>query len=349
MISGQFVRRLRPWCFIAPLVLSSATWAVAAQDAAGSDAGAQSAAPSAHSDVFATVNGHAISLREYESAFAGLVRQKFYHGQVPDAQLQQAREETKNKLVQRVLLLEEAERRGIAPDEKAVEEAVAGYERQYAGSPVWKERRESLLPGLRKQLGEQNQLARLEQAVRQVAEPSDDEAKAFYDRQPELFTEPEKLRLSAILLAVDPSSPSTVWQSAREEAASIYKRLSAGADFQEAARLHSNGKFADDGGDMGYLHRGMLPEALQERIDSFELGKVNAPIDTLEGVAIFRLEERLPPKKRAFADVAKRAKELLLRERQEQAWKGLLESLTASADVKIHHQLATGSKEGKGG
>ncbi|HZX32194.1 MAG TPA: peptidylprolyl isomerase [Rhodocyclaceae bacterium] len=349
MISGQFVRRLRPWCFIAPLVLSSATWAVAAPDAAGPESGAKPAAASGHSDVFATVNGQAISLREYESAFAGLVRQKFYHGQVPDAQLQEAREETKNRLVQRVLLLEEAARRGIAPDDKAVDEAIAGYERQYAASPVWKERRESLLPGLRKQLGEQSQLTRLEQAVRQVAEPSEADVKAFFDRQPELFTEPEKLRLSAILLAVDPSSPVAVWQSAREEAAAIYKRLAAGADFQEAARLHSNGKFADDGGDMGYLHRGMLPEALQERIDSFVLGKVNEPIDTLEGVAIFRLDERLPPKKREFADVAKRAKELLLRERQEQAWKGLLDSLTAAADVKIQHQLATGSKEGKGG
>lgn len=267
---------------------------------------------------------------------------------MPEAQLQEARDETKNKLVQRVVLLEEAGRRGIVPDEQAVDEAIAGYDRQYADSAVWKERRESLLPNLKKQLGEQSLLSRLEQAVRQTPEPTEAEVRAFYDGQPGLFTEPEKMRLSAILLAVDPSSGSAVWQATRDEAAAIYKRLQAGADFNEAARLHSNGKFTDNGGDMGYLHRGMMPEALQERVDSFELGKVNPPIDTLEGVVIFRLEERVPPKKRDFAEVAQRAKELLVRDRQDKAWSGLLEKLTASANIKIHHQLGTGSREGKG-
>lgn len=346
MKSGQFVRRLQLGGLVAVLALAPGVLAAAAPEPA---AGATAAAAPAHSDIFATVNGQAIPLQEYESAFANLVRQKFYHGQVPEAQLQAARDEVKTKLIQRILLLEEAGRRGIAPDQKAIDEAIAGYDRQYAASPVWKERRESLLPGLTKQLGEQSQLARLEQAVRSVAEPTDSEVLAFYEAQPGLFTEPEKLRISAILLAVDPSSPAAVWQKTREEAVTIYKRLQAGASFEESARLHSNGKFADDGGDMGYLHRGMLPEILQERIDGFELGKVNAPIDTLEGVAIFRLDGRLPPKKREFAEVAKRAKELLVRDNQDKAWKGLLDKLIASADVKIHHQLGTEPKEGKGG
>jgi parvulin-like peptidyl-prolyl isomerase len=344
---GQFVRRKQPWYVVLSLLAMSAAMPANAQETAAPAAGAQSAAVSAHGDVFATVNGQDISIREYESTFANLVRQKFYHGQVPEVELQAAREEVKNKLIQRVVLQEEAVRRGIEPDQKGIDEAIAGYDRQYAASPVWRERRESLLPGLKKQLAEQNRLSRLEQSVRQLPEPTEAEVRAFYDKQPELFTEPEKVRVSAILLSIDPSSPVSAWQSARTEAAAIYKRLEAGGSFEEAARLHSNGKFAEQGGDMGYLHRGMLPEALQERIDGFELGKINPPIDTLEGIAIFRLDERVPPKKREFADVAQRAKELLVRDLQEKAWKGLVDKLVAAADVKIHHQLGTGSREGK--
>jgi hypothetical protein len=344
---GQFVLRKRLWCVAVSLLFLSAAMSANAQETASPAAGSRPAAVPGHGDLFATVNGQDISIREYESAFASLVRQKFYHGQVPEAELQAAREEVKNKLIQRVVLREEAARRGIEPDQKAVEEAVAGYDRQYAASPVWRERRESLLPGLKKQLGDQNSLSRLEQSVRQMPEPTEAEIRAFYDRQPELFVEPEKLRVSAILLSVDPSSPVSAWQSARAEAAAIYKRLEAGGKFEEAARLHSNGKFAEQGGDMGYLHRGMLPEALQERIDGFELGKINPPIDTLEGIAIFRLDERVPPKKREFADVVQRAKELLIRDQQDKAWKGLVDKLVAEADVKIHHQLGTGSREGK--
>jgi len=86
---------------------------------------------------------------------------------------------------------------------------------------------------------------------------------------------------------------------------------------------------------MGYLHRGMMPEVIQERIDKFVVGKVNEPIDTLEGVAIFKLLERVVPKKRDFADVSGRARELLLRERQDKAWKDLVDRLVAKADVKF--------------
>lgn len=342
-------RRWLALCCLTPVMLAQG--AVVAADGAAQAAGTASAAQApvaamGHSDIFATVNGKDIPVLEYENAFAAHVRQKFYHREIPAGQLDEARRDVKDKVVQRVLLLEEAERRGIVPDNEYVEKTIAGYDQRYADSAAWKENRDKMLPGLKKQLGEQNLLARLEQQVRTVPDPSEAEVKAYYDAHPNLFTEPEKLRLSAILLAVDPSSTSAVWQATRDEAQAIYRRLAAGADFAEASRLHSNSKYAETGGDMGYLHRGMVPEPLQERIDKFELGKVNEPIDTLEGVAIFRLDERVVPKKREFADVAQRARELLVRERQEQAWKDLLDKRTASADIKIHHQLGMGQREG---
>lgn len=341
-------RRLLALCFLTPVMLAQGAVAaadVAAQSAGGAPTAQAPAAAAAHSDVFATVNGKPISVQEYENTFAAHVRQKFYHRDIPQGQLEEARRDVKDKVVQRVLLLEEVERRGIAPDNDYIEKTIAGYEQRYADSASWKENRERLLPGLRKQLAEQNQLAQLEQQVRNVPDPTDAEAKAYYDKHPDLFTEPEKLRLSAILLAVDPSSSSAIWQATREEAQAIYKRLQGGADFAEASRLHSNSKYAETGGDMGYLHRGMLPEALQDKIDKFELGKANEPLDTLEGVAIFRLDERVPPKKREYADVAQRARDLLVRERQENAWKDLLDKRTASADIKILNQLGMGQRE----
>lgn len=298
-----------------------------------------------HSQVFAIVNGRSIPTQEYESAFTSLVRQKFYHGQVPEKELAAAREEVKSRLVQRIVLLDEAKRRGIAPDEQQIDQVIAGYETRYAGSAAWQENRERLLPGLRQQLSEQSLVSRLEAEVRTTPEVGDDEVKQFFASRPELFTEPEKLRLSVIMLTVDPSSPATAWEATREEGKAIYQRLLAGADFGETARLHS-GAYAETSGDMGYLHRGMLPEALQEKADKYELGKVNEPVETLQGVAIFRLDDRIPAKKREFADVAQRARDLLIRERQDQAWKALIDRLVASADVKFLHGATTAKGEG---
>ncbi len=293
-----------------------------------------------HAQVFAVINGRAVPTYEYEAAFTSLVRQKFYHGQIPESELAAVREEIKSKLVQRIVLLEEADRRKIVPDDAHIEQSIAGYEKRYANSPQWMANREKLLPELKKQLSEQSQIAQLDKQVRSLGEPGDTEVRAFYEKNPSLFTEPEKLRLAVIMLMVDPTSPVTAWQSAREEAKAIYSRLMAGAVFEEAAKLHSN-IFAETGGDMGYLHRGMLPEAIQDKIDKFEIGKINEPLDTLEGVAIFKVLDRLNAKKREFADVEPRARELLSRERQDNAWKSLIDQLVAKADVKFMHGITT--------
>lgn len=298
-----------------------------------------------HSQVFAIVNGRAVPTSEYENAFSSLVRQKFYHGQLPEKEVAAIRDEVKNRLVQRIVLLGEAERRGIVPNTKQIEETLTGYDSRYAGNPSWRENREQLLPGIKQQLEEQSLVAQLEEQVRQVPLPADTEIRAYFDANPDLFTEPEKLRLSVILLAVDPSSPATAWDATREEAQAIYKRLAGGADFADAARLHSSA-YAEAGGDMGYLHGGMLPEAIQGLIDKYELGRVNPPLDTLQGVAIFRLDDRIAAKKRDFADVATRARDLLIRENQDQAYKGLINKLVAAADVKFFHGVSAEQRNG---
>lgn len=298
-----------------------------------------------HDRVFAVINGRTIYTSDYETAFTTLVRQRFYHGQIPEVELAGVREEIKSKLVQRIVLLEEADRRKILPDEKQIEEALAGYEKRYTNSPQWQQNRELVLPELRQQLAEQSLVAQLDKIVRDVPVPTDGEVRSYYDTHPDLFTEPEKPRLSVILLAVDPSSPATTWEATRKEAKAIYGRLVNGADFEEAARMHSSA-YAEKGGDMGYLHRGMLPEGIQKRIDDFEVGKVIEPFDTLEGVAIFRLTERVPGRKREFVDVAQRARELLVRERQDAAWKSLIDRLVAKANVKFMHAASTELREG---
>ena len=336
-------------CFLGLLLsVSSGVFAVeeeGATDVPKADAGARIKQLDSHSGTFAIVNGHTVSTQEFENAFTSLIRQKFYHGKIPEQELAAARKDVKTRLVQRIVLLEEAERRGIAPDNAQIVSTLADYDTRYSSSAAWRENRELLLSGLKQQLEELSVVAQLEQQVRNVQEPDDAEVRKFYVDNPGLFTEPEKLRLSVILLAVDPSSPATAWEATREEAQSIYKRLADGANFAETARLHSTA-YADTGGDMGYLHRGMLPEIIQEQIDKYEQGKINVPLETLQGVAIVRLEDRLAAKKKEFSDVADRARDLLIRERQDRAWTGLIEKLVTAADVKFLNETPAEQREG---
>ena len=297
---------------------------------------AQEPATSQHGPAaFATINGKAVAMQEFETAFIAAVRQKFYHGKIPDGQLEVVRQEVSDRIIVGTLLRQEAERRGLVPEAARVDEAIAVYEGRYAASPMWQQNRERLLPGLRDQIGQQNVMEQLERSVRAVPNPGDDEVRAFYAAKTELFTEPEKLRLSVILLKVDPSSPKLVWDKAREEAETIRGRIRAGTPFGELARVHSADDSSAKGGDMGYLHRGMLPEVLQEKIDQYQVGVVPEPVTLLEGVALIRVEDKVPAKPRTFDEVAGRARDLLRREREDKAWNDFIASLRAKADIRM--------------
>ena len=182
------------------------------------------------SRVFAVVNGTSISAQEYETTLNTTARNKFYHRQPPEAELVAFKREIADKMINRVLLLAEAKRRGVAPEHDKIRETLAGYEKQYGSSPRWQQERTELLPRVKAQLEQQSVLERLEKEARQVPEPTEGEARAFYKANPNLFTEPEQVRVSVILLKVDPSSPKVAWDKAREEAQAIAKRLKGGAD-----------------------------------------------------------------------------------------------------------------------
>lgn len=286
--------------------------------------------------LYATVNGKPVTQAEFHSAYSAFLRQKYYHGQVPQDQLEQARREVSDKLIDRILFLEEIDRRGIIADTAEIEKQIQVYEQRYASNPNWQKSREVMLPGLRQQLAQQDRLSRLEQVVRDVPVPTLEEVKAFYATKPELFTEPEKVRLHTILLAVDPSSAQPVWDAAMREAEAIVKRIRGGADFAEQARMASKDASAEQGGDMGYLHRGMLPESLQAKVDQFKPGEVSEPIQMLQGVGVFRLDDRISPKLQDFSRVAERAADLLHRERKEKAWQDLVTKLRSTAKIVIN-------------
>lgn len=292
-------------------------------------------APAPTQAVFATVGDITITAGEYDALWQTVQRQKFYHRKAPEAEVEQLRREVGDQIINQALLSREIVRRGVPPDTAKVQARLADYERQYGGSPMWARIQSERLPALTKELERQSSIERLATQVRAVEAPDEATAKAYYDAHPDRFTEPEQIRFSVILLKVDPSSPKAAWQKAREEAAAIRERIARGADFADLAKLHSSDVSAERGGDMGYVHRGMLPEGLAERLTTMTPLSVSDPVGVLEGVAILKLVDRKPAKLREFVQVRERAGQLWAREESERRWQAFLGELRRNAQVTV--------------
>lgn len=285
--------------------------------------------------LYARVGDRDITLQQYNQTYDRAVRQRFYHSKPPEAELAAVRQEIGDELIARELLLLEAERTGMQPDHQNIEATLQQYDQRYGSSPRWQQERASMLGALKVKLEQDDLVQQLETRVRSIAPPSEKQLRNYYESNPDKFTEPMRMRLSLILLVVDPSSSGEVWQAALDTGQELVRQLRDGADFAEMARTYSGDVSAEQGGDMGYVHREMLSESVQESIDKLELGQISEAIRTLQGVAILRLDDRQPERLREFADVQERARDLWLRENSEKAWAEFMQKLRDDTPVTV--------------
>lgn len=340
--------RLPVACTLAALLACAGAWSADAAKPAAPAASAPTAAAARLAAPFATVGKIVISGADYQRALAVAMRKKYYHATPPEAELAKFQREVGDEVVNRVLLLEEAQRRGIVPDREKIKTTVAGYEAQYKGSANWAANRDKMLAAVVPQLERDSLYERLEKLVKTVPTPADAVARAYYEQHPDLFIEPEQLKLSVILLKVDPSSPQAVWNSAHAEAKVLHKKLLAGADFAELARLHSGDKSAARGGEMDYTHRGMLPEAVHGVVDKLKPHQLAEPVQLLEGVTLIRLEDRKIARPRGFDEVRERAAELWQRDEAQARWTKLIAELRQGTTIRIdesHYGPARGASD----
>jgi peptidyl-prolyl cis-trans isomerase C len=285
--------------------------------------------------VFAKVGDTVITHRDFDNEYANATRNRFYHGKPPDWQVASLQREIGDKLVNDALLLIEAKRRKLKPDAAKVKLQVERYEQNNAGNENWQKVRERLVPLLTKRYEEENLRGQLEEQVRKVPTPNEKQLRAYYNAHPEKFTEPENVRVSVILVSADPGAPSS-WDVARKKAADLLKQIREGADFAEIAKLHSDdGETADQGGDMGYQHAGMMSEMSQQVVDKLKSGEMSEPVGLMEGIAIFKLVDRVQAKLNNFETVKERAGELYLTDEGDRAWKSLIAQLRKKTPVEV--------------
>lgn len=286
----------------------------------------------------ATIDGEPVSYEEFERMVYSEARQTFYHAAPPDGAAYLAfRREVAEKLVNRKLKLAEALRRGMKPDDEYVGLEVAKLEAQYAGTEQWEADAETMLDELRVYFEEESLLEQIDVALRKVDAPSDADVQAYYDANIEKFTQPEQVRLSVILLTVPAWADSATWDAAREKAAGILMTIREGRNFADAAREFSADPSAANGGDMGYLHAGVLEGELLQVVAELDNGELaDRPVTVLEGVVLVRVEDRRAPQVHTFDEVRERATGLWKRDAEQSAYEAAVGRLRETSEIVMN-------------
>ena len=285
--------------------------------------------------VFADVAGEHITLEEYHVYHAEKLRQRFYHGKIPEAELAAFDKEVVQQLVDRALLSQEAKRRKLAVNVAEIDELMAHWQAARGGNVP-----DGVIQQQRKKRHDDKLVEALRQKVEgEVVSPNDEELQGYYEANPDKFTRPERLKLSLILFKVAPYEQAGVWQAAYDKAQGVLDRLNGGESFVALAKQFSEHESSVNGGDLGFVHSGMLSSEVQEIVNELNAGGVvEEPVVLLQGVAILLLEERHAPERVDYAKAKQRVEALLLKEKREQAWGSLLRNLRENSSVVLMGQ-----------
>lgn len=324
----QQVRVGRAWVVLL-LVVMGALRAYASDDAA----------PAAVERVFALVGGEKIGLSDYQRFVQFDAARRFYHGKKAVDASQHS--EWAQEFIDRVLLLQEAARRGISSTPEGVkvwlDHVVARGNASIESMALVRLEK----PERERWATNELVLDALRRDVAQRVKPDAAEVRRYYDQHAEKFTTPEQLGISMILLEVPPYAPASSWDEAQERARDLHRDLTQGVPFEVVAQEHSRHESSRQGGNLGLIHVEMLSRELQGIAAILQPGQISLPQLVLQGVVVVRVNERLPPRLNQFEAVSARARELLVRDLSEAAWRDLVRRLRESVSVVFQHDRAS--------
>lgn len=122
-------------------------------------------------------------------------------------------------------------------------------------------------------------------------------------------------------------------------ASSVLSRFSGGESFESLAVSFSSCPSSREGGNLGWIRRGMTSSTFMEAVCSLEPGQTSGVVETTAGFHIIQLlEVRNVPNPPAASQLVQLAGEELLATRQEKAVMDLLNSLQAGHSVTTYPQ-----------
>ena len=147
-------------------------------------------------------------------------------------------------------------------------------------------------------------------------EVPEEELRRYYQRNEQDFRREEQVKARHILLSLEQNAAEETVDTARNRLLRLRERIQSGkTDFAAAAKEHSQGPSASEGGSLGWVTRGEVLESFQEEAFSLEPGQIGDPVRTQKGWHLIKVEERREAGVRPFEEVRDRIRERVAQDR----------------------------------
>jgi peptidyl-prolyl cis-trans isomerase SurA len=271
--------------------------------------------------VLVKVNGDIITKTELEAKQVSVIRQRM-QGQVDqeslknDENLKKMLAEVTPQLIvsaiDELLLLQRGREMGLRLGDDQFKQVVANIRKEQGLIDDAKfqqalAQENMTLEDLRKQLERQMLIEQVQrQEIGSKLNITEEEARQYYARHPDEFTEPASITLREIFVEV-PAAEGGVNvakdDEAQKEIAALRARALKGEDFAKLAAEASDSASKANGGLIGPFARADMSPQLQQLVDKMKEGDITQPIRTAKGYQIFRLETLKVPALQPFDSV----------------------------------------------
>lgn len=291
--------------------------------------------------IVALVNDDPITLSEVEEMGKPLFEQVKNTTPPADrpAQLQKARDQVLEQLIENKLLEQEIQKRKITISNRDVDNAIENI--MYSNKLTENELKTALAKeGLtysayrQKVQDDLGKMRLINREIKSKIVIQDEDLRTYYQSHLQQFTDPVEIKVQQIFLPIPRDAPEEKVAEIRKEGQALLERARKGEDFSELARKYSQGPQASAGGVLGYFkRREMLPE-LDTTAFALKPLQISDLVHSPEGFHILRVLENKGGIPKPFDEVRGKIRAQMTQEQAEKKFQAWIKELRAKSYVE---------------
>ena len=238
---------------------------------------------------------------------------------------------SKENVIERILINQEAQTNGQAIPSDKIESALAKLKEQYTDEDqLYKDFNTDNDEKIKKDIEMQMRVEQtLQDICKDLPKPSKAAIEEYYEKNKEQYKTGERIRVAHIVKYVN-------WQTDEEtayrEISAAHDELKSGAPFEAVVDQYTD--CADSGGDLGFVSRGQMVEEFEDVVFNLGEGQISDVFRSRFGFHVAKVYSREPATVPSLEDVKDQVAEALTEQMRSEAIDAFIDALKSKAKIE---------------